>query len=176
MSFRVVPDRMAGYVTWELADKLANLRPQQREAIDRIVEHVYLQNGAWADLFRGDDPICTEANYYKRGHLDEATGEWRKVGWAHDPAFQDALTHAVKLALTSKQRERLGWQQRAKMRAESAAEDMVNVWVRVANTSELDFAKIQAAEKVLDLAFKGSDGQSDMGASVEADWWSAAGE
>lgn len=175
MSFTRLPDRMVGYATWELAEKLAKLTAPQREAIDRIVEHVYIQNGPWADLFRGDDRICAETSYYRRGKLDEMTGERSKPGWGHDKDFQEALAEAVKLALTAQQRERLQWLQRAKMRAESASEEMIEVWIQVADGSRNDFARIEAAQKVIDLAYKGSGGHSDTGASLEADWWAAAG-
>lgn len=165
---------MAGYATWELAEKLAKLRPQQREAIDRIVQHIYIENGAWADLFRGDDAICTEANYYKRGKVD-GEGRHSKMGWAHDPLFQDALGHASKLALSAQERERLGWLRRAKSHAESEADNAVGTWVRIMN-ARMDAVAVDAAQRVVDLAFKGAGESTDSGAGIEADWWEAAGE
>src|SRR5687767_5591079 len=107
---------MAAYATWELAEKLAKLSAPQRDAIDRIVQHVYIENLPWAALFRGEDRICAETSYYRRGKVDEETGKRVKPGWGHDDDFQDALDHARKLALSAQERERLGWLRRAKER------------------------------------------------------------
>lgn len=175
MSFDRLPNRMAAYATWELAEKLAKLSPQQREAIDRIVQHVYIENLPWADLFRGEERICAETNYYRRGRIDPKTGRMKNVGWAHDKDFQEALDHARKLALSAQERERLGWLRRAKERAEERSLQAVNMWVQVMTTSGNDFARVDAAAKVVDLAFKGSGSeQTDTGAGLEADWWAAA--
>lgn len=176
MSFTRLPDRMAGYATWELAERLAKLTPQQRDAIDRIVQHVYIENQPWADLFRGDDRICAETNYYRRGKVNEATGKVTKPGWGHDKDFTEALDHARKLALQAQERERLGWLQRAKQHAEASADAAVGTWVQVMNASRNDFARIDAAQKVIDLAFKGAGESTDTGANLEADWWAAAGD
>lgn len=175
MSFRVLPDRMAGYATWELAERLAKLTTQQREAIDRIVQHVYIDRGPWADLFRGDDRICAETSYYRRGKLDDGDGKRVKPGWGHDPDFQEALDHARKLALSQQQSERMGRLNRAKQYAEMAAAPAVQTWVNVMAFSIDDRARIDAAAKVVDLAFDGAGETTDTGASLEADWWQAAG-
>ena len=166
---------MVGYATYELAEKLAKLTARQREAINRIVQHVYIDNAPWAELFRGDDKICAEAAYYRKGRIDEATGKHTGFGWGHNPDFKAALDEAVKLALAAQERERLGWLQRAKRRAEESAGRMVDQLIQVATHSELDFARIQAADKVITLAFKGSGDQADAGTREEGDWWAAAG-
>lgn len=190
MTFERLPDGMVGYATWELAELLAKLTPRQRDAIDRIVRHVYINNRPWAELFR-DQPaiaishehplgraaiprICPEAAYYRRGTVDERTGKRKGFGWAHDPDFKAALEHAVKLALATQERERMGRLRLAKEYAEQAAAPMVQVWVNVATFGIDDRARSDAAQRVVDLAFKGSDDRSDTGASVEADWWAAA--
>lgn len=100
MSFAKIPDRMVGYATYELTEKLLALSVQQRAAIDRIVQHVYIDNRPLAELFRGDDKICAETNYYRRGAIDPETGGWKtKPGWAHDKEFVDALDAAPGLRL-----------------------------------------------------------------------------
>jgi hypothetical protein len=176
--FERLPDRIAGYATYELALLLGKLSGGQRAAIDRIVQHVFIDNRPWAELFRGENRICAEANYYRRGRLDPATGEFargHKPGWGHDPDFQAALQEAVKLALGSQERERLGWLQRAKRRAEERAAAAVDTWVGVMIDSMDDKARNDAAGRVIDLAFKGSGDATDTGAREEADWWAAAG-
>ena len=174
MSFARLPDRMVGYATWELAEKLAKLTGPQREAIDRIVQHVYIENLPWADLFRGDDRICAETSYYRRGKVDDE-GKRIKPGWGHDEDFQAALKEATTLALQSQERERLGLLNRAKRRAETLAENAVNAWNHVMEYGKDERARNEAAQKVIDLAFKGSGPeQSNSGASLEADWWAAA--
>lgn len=176
MSFERLPDGMVGYATYELAEMLGKLRQPQRAAIDRIVRHVYIDNRAWADLFRGDDKICAEANYYRRGKVNEETGKVTKAGWAHDADFQEALQHAVRLALATQQRERTRWLQLAKARAEQRAEAAVNTWDDVMMHGQDERARNEAAAKMIDLAFKGSGEQADTGASLEADWWAAVGD
>lgn len=175
MSFERLPDGMVAYATYELADLLGQLTTRQRAAIDRIVQHVYIANRPWAELFRGDSRICPEANYYRKGTIDPETGQPRGYGWGHDPDFQAALQQAVRLALAAEQRERLGHLQRAKRRAEAEAVNAVKQWVEIMEGSRNDFARLDAAGRVIDLAFKGSGEQADTGASAEADWWAAAG-
>lgn len=166
---------MVGYATYELAELLGKLTTRQRAAIDRIVRHVFLENRPWAYLFRGDDKICPEAAYYRKGKVDSDTGKIRGAGWGHDPDFIAALDAAKRLALATQERERLGLLNRAKRRAETLAEDAVNTWGRVMEHGKDERARNEAAQKVVDLAFKGSGPeQSNSGASLEADWWAAA--
>ncbi len=174
MSFETLPDGMVGYASYELAELLARLTTRQRDAIGRIVQHVYIANRPWAELFRGEDRICPEAAYYRRGVVDERSGARKGCGWGHDPKFKAALDHAVKLALAAQQRQRLGRLQRAKEYAEQAAGPMVQVWVNVATFGLDERARSDAAQKVIDLAFKGAGEQTDSGATLEADWWAAA--
>lgn len=174
MSFAKLPDVMAGYASWELAEQLAALTGDQREAIARIVQHVYIENRPWADLFRGDERICAETSYYRKGVID-GMGKQVKPGWGHNPAFQEALAHAAKLALGVRERERLGWLKQAKSHAEQQADAAVGTWVQVMEYSRNDATRVDAAQRVIDLAFKGSGEQTDSGAGIEADWWAAAG-
>lgn len=175
MNFGQLPDGMADYAAQELAEMLARLTTRQRAAIDRIVEHVFINNQPWAGLFRGDDKICREAFYYSRGTVDEETGERSGFGWGHNPDFQEALQHAKRLALETQGRERLRWLQQAKLRAEQEALHAVEVWVHVMNYGKDDFARINAAAKVIELAFRGmEDRGNSRDVSLEQDWWSAA--
>lgn len=190
MSFNRIPDRMVAYATYELAELLAKLTTQQRAAIDRIVDHVYINNRPWAMLFRTQPaidisnehplgraaipPICAEANYYRKGKLD-AEGNRSGEGWGHNQAFQEALKKAVELALAGQERERSQRLQAAKRRAEDNAQLAVDQWVDIMQTGRVEFARIEAAGKVLELAYRGegSDTQSS-GRAVEHDWWAAA--
>jgi hypothetical protein len=167
---------MAGYATWELAELLGQLTPRQRAAIDRIVRHVYINNQPIAHLFRGDDRICPEAAYYRKGKADPETGKRSGFGWGHDPDFLAALESAKRLALATQERERMGHLQQAKRYAEQAAAPAVQVMVNVMTFGVDDAARINAAQKVIDFAFKGSGEQTHTGAGVEADWWAAVGD
>lgn len=174
MSFERLPDGMVGYATYELAELLAKLTTRQRAAIERIVRHVYLDNRPWAELFRGEDRICPETAYYRRGTVDASSGKRKGYGWGHDPDFQTALDAARRLALAADQRDRMALLQRAKRRAEERAEAAVDTWDRVMTFGKDERARNEAAQKLLDLAFKGSSEQTDTGAVLEADWWAAA--
>lgn len=176
MSFERLPDGMVGYATYELAEMLGKLTPRQRAAIDRIVQHVYINNLPWAHLFRGDDKICPESRYYYRGKVDPDTGKVKGAGWGHDPQFVEALGAAKRLAIAGQQRESMGHLQRAKRRAEQQADNAVGAWVDVMEHGRDERARNEAAQKVIDLAFKGNEEKSDTGAGLEADWWAAAGD
>lgn len=174
VSFGTLPDGMVGYATYELAEMLGKLTPRQRAAIDRIVQHVFVDNQPWAALFRGDDKITSEASYYRKGKVDPETGKRKGYGWGHDPAFQEALDAAKRLALATQQRERTHRLQLAKARAEQRAEAAVDTWDNVMTHGRDERARNEAAQKMIDLAFKGSGEQTESGASLEADWWAAA--
>lgn len=165
---------MIGYATHELAELLKQLTPSQRAAIDRIVRHVYVNNEPWADLFRGDDKVCTENTFYKRGRLDEE-GEWHGRGWSHQPIFKQALELASRLALQAEEAEDLHALRRAKRRAVQSAERAVDQWIDIMQYSEQDFARIQAANEVVRLAFHGED-NDDEATGAAGDWWGAAFE
>lgn len=174
MSFEKLPDRIAGYATYELVEKLLLLSTQQRAAIDRIVQHVYVENLAWAPLFQGADKICPEANYYRRGVIDEQTGGWaRKPGWAHDKQFLDALETAARLALTVRSKEELTALQTARRRARLAADSVIGSLVAVAVMGDPKLAAA-AGKVVLDYANAGAETETADVTSDEADWWKAA--
>ncbi len=180
MSFERLPDRVAGYATYELAQRLAALSPQQRAAIDLITQHVYINNQPWATLFRGEGRICSETNYYRRGRLDEETGRWlTKPGWGHDKEFQDALAEAVRLALQVQTREELAALQSAKRKARLAAPGVIDSLVQVATMGE-DKLRAAAGKIVLDYGTApdaATDAATDQsGSSAEDDWWKAAEE
>lgn len=175
MSFDKLPDRVAGYATFELAEKLIRLSPQQRAAIDRIVQHVYLENKPWAPLFQGQDKICGEANYYRRGALDPDTGGWKtRPGWAHDKEFVDALDTAARLALQVRSREELVALQTAKRRARLAAPGVVGGLIMIAGDSEKDSDRVNASKVVLDYAGAPDSEAGDSVTTDEQDWWKAA--
>jgi hypothetical protein len=129
---------MVAYATEGLIEKLIPLTTDQRAAIDRIVDHVYIRNQPIAHLLTGDDKICTESNYYRNGTMDPATGKWkRKPGWGKDPAFVEALQEAARLALTARTREELTAWAEAKRRARLATPDVVQGMIAIATGYEL---------------------------------------
>lgn len=187
MSFAQVPARMAGYATYELAVKLAALTPQQREAVGRIVQHVYLDNRQWSQLFTGEDRICAEANYYRRGAIDPTTGGWAKrPGWGHDKEFQDALGEATRLALQSKSREEMDAVAAARRRARLATGAVIGELVSIATGRQVsqtgavipreseDNARIAAGKVILEYAAVDVAEQGQGEQSEEDDWWKAA--
>lgn len=171
---KLVPDSMARYATYELSELLLTLTTGQREAVGRIVEHVYINNRPLGHLLDGDDKICSERTYYKRGILDTETGEFRNPGWSHQPAFTQALEMAARLALQTQESEDLHRLRKAKRRAIEKAESAVNQWVDVMEHSELDFARIQAAGEVVKLAFHNPDSDEAENHGAAGDWWQAA--
>lgn len=171
--FSVLPDRVVGYATYELAEKLATLTPQQRAAIDRIVQHVYIENRPLADLLRGDDKVASEQRYYQRGAMDEQTGRWlKRPGWHHDPEFQAALKEAVRLALMARTREELAAWQDAKRRARLATPGVVDGLISIASVAEAK-DRVSASKILLDYA-KPDDLIVETETSAEVDWWEAA--
>lgn len=165
---------MVGYATYELTEKLLALSVQQRAAIDRIVQHVYIDNRPLAELFRGDDKICAETNYYRRGAIDPETGGWKtKPGWAHDKEFVDALDAAARLALAVRTKEEYAALATAKRRARLAAPGVVDSLVGVATLGE-DRLRAAAGKVILDYAGAPDNEQADAVTSDEVDWWKAA--
>lgn len=174
MSFSVLPDRVVGYATYELAEKLATLTPQQRAAIDRIVQHVYIENRPLADLLRGDDKIASEQRYYQRGAMDEQTGRWlKRPGWHHDPDFQAALKEARRLALVARTREELAAWQEAKRAARLATPTVVTGLISIAAIAEAK-DRVAASKIILDYAKPDESMTQDSETDAEQDWWEAA--
>lgn len=189
-----LPDRMAGYATHELVEKLAQLTPQQRAAVDRIVQHVYIENLPLAALLRGPDRICAEPKFYQRGVIDESTGRWiRKPGWHHDKTFQDALGEAVRLALLVRTREELSAMQSAARAARLAMPRVIAGALEMANDELLvesdgateivprrteDKDRLAAMKFIYDVAgAQGGNGETQSAAeSAAADWWRTADE
>lgn len=183
---------MVGYATEGLIALLMGLTTQQRAAIDRIVEHVYILNQPLAHLFQGDDKICSDANYYRNGEMNPETGAWkRKPGWGKDPAFQSALTEAVRLALQARTREEVHAWAEAKRRARLATPFVVDGMIEIATNSHIyideetgeverltqDKDRIAAGKALLDYArldVAATQGGEDAEASEERDWWEAA--
>ena len=175
MSFKLLPDTMARYATYELAQLMGELTTGQRAAIKRIVQHVCIQNRPIAHLFQGDDKICAEHTYYRRGYVDEESGELRKAGWIHQPKFARALEMATRLALQADESEDLYRLRKAKRRAIEEAKDAVNTWVGIMG-DETQPAKDRndAAGQVLDLAFRNvGTGEKEIHGAA-SDWWEAA--
>ena len=199
--FDRLPPRMVGYATESLVEKLAALTTDQRAAIDRIVEHVYIHNLPLAHLLAGDDKICTESNYYRNGTMNPDTGKWkRKPGWGKDPLFQAALSEAARLALQARTREELQAWAEAKRVARLGAPDVVGELMAIATGYELqrdsrgrtvpdhatgrpavagrrseDKDRINAGKALLDYAKIDVSAAGDGERSdEEADWWGAA--
>jgi hypothetical protein len=193
---------MVGYATELLVEKLASLTTDQRAAIDRIVEHVYICNQPLAHLLTGDDKICTSANYYRNGTMDPDTGKWkRRPGWGKDPLFQEALAEAARLALHARTREELHAWAEAKRRARLATPEVVEEIIAIATGYELqrdargrsvldhatgkpavakrtveDKDKIAAGKALLDYAKIDAMPEASETDSEEADWWEAASD
>lgn len=176
MSARL-PDTMAGYMTYELAEQLRGLTPQQRAGIARIVEHVYILNRPMAELMTGDNAVVSENVYYRRGVLNEETGAWSRVGWSHQKAFVEALAHAARLALSAREKEELHAVREAVREARLGSTNVMRELVRLATKAESDKDRISAGKTALDIAIKHTEFDS-TGAGTDneaADWW-AAGE
>ena len=172
----MIPGRMANYATYELSLLLMALTTQQRAAIDRIVQQIYIDNRPLAELFRGDNRICTEAKYYRRGVMDEETGGWRlSPGWHHDKAFQDALKEATRLALAVRTKEELAALATAKRRARLAAGDIVFNLLGIVHAGDKDSDRVNAGRTLLDYAETDVADETGSAATDEAsDWWKAA--
>lgn len=173
MSFARLPDSMARYATHELAELLRTLTPQQRAAVGRIVEHVYISNRPWAHLFDGDDKICSETTYYRRGILDPETGEWSRQGWNHQPDFRRAVEMAARLALQAEENEGLRAVRTAVRRSRLAAPLVVGELVRLARLAERDQDRIRAGTEVLGVALRHTEFAEGESNSAADDWWQA---
>lgn len=162
MAKNALPPEMAGYATYELVELLTALTPQQRSAIARIVEHVYVQNRPLADLLRGDGKICSERRYYTKDG-----------GWHHDPLFQAALKAAAKLALQARTREELTTLANAKRKARLASDNIVDQLLDVARRGEKGSERVAASKVLLDYAEPDAM-QAEPDDDAAADWWEAS--
>ena len=175
---------MGEYATYELANKLALLNARQREAISRIVKHVYLDNKKWGVLFSGENRICAESNYYRRGKLNEETGEWIKTpGWGFDKKFQDALQLSIRLALQSKSQEEVTAVFEARRAARLATKVVVDELIGIVTPVLLkdgepvavdNKARVAAGKVILEYAKLEQAEQVAVTQSGESDWWMAA--
>lgn len=166
---------MAGYLTHELAEGLLLLTAQQREAIARIVDHHYVQNRPLADLFRGENPICAEERYYRKGSVNPETGRGRGVGWSHQAAFVEALAMAARLALQTRQNEETHAVREAVRRARLAASSIVGSMASDAVFSAEPVDRARAGKIVLDIAIKNTEfGERPSDGDLADDWWKAA--
>lgn len=162
-------------MTYELAEALGQLTAQQRKAIARIVDHHFVQNKPMAELFRGDDRICAEARYYRRGRVDAETGKASEVGWSHQKGFTDALAMAARLALQTRVNEETHAVKEAVRRARLAAAPIVAGLVRIAANADADKDKIAASKEVLGIALKNTEfGDRPTDGDLADDWWKAA--
>lgn len=168
---------MGGYITHELAELLGGLTAQQRQAIARIVAHHYVENLPLAHLFQGEDKICSEALYYRRGKVDPATGQARGVGWSHQPAFVEALRMAARLALQARVGEETHAVREAVRRARLAASSIVGTLASDAVFSEAPVDRTRAGKVLLDIALKNTEfGERPSDGDLADDWWKAAEE
>lgn len=164
---------MLGYATYELSQQLLDLTPQQRDAIARIVQHVYLDNQPLAQLLQGDDKICSESVYYRKGKLNKETGSWSRRGWHHQPEFTKALAEAARLAIAAQSKEEIhamrGAVRKARMDAETVVDRMLTI-TRLGQHKD----SINAAKVVWNIAQHGADDDQNDDSAEAADWWAAA--
>lgn len=154
---------MLAYATYELSQKLLALSPRQRAAIEVIVRRHYIQGETMAALFRGDDKICNERTYYNTQN-----------GWSHNELFTEALHEAARLAIQREETDKQRALRSATDRAINNAENAVMAWVDVFSGALDDpKARNDAAQRLIDLAFKSQAG-AEPGGSEAADWWAAA--
>jgi len=165
---------MAGYQTYELSQLLGKLSAAQRGAVARIVEHHYIANRPLRELFTGENPICSEITYYRRGTVDPHTGQAKRVGWSHQPDFVAALEMARRLALQTRVNEEAHAVQEAVRRARLAAAPIMTGLVRIAAQAEADRDKIAASKEVLGIALKNTEfGDRPTDGDLADDWWKA---
>ncbi len=168
---------MATYATYELSEALLTLTPDQRRAIGRIVDHHYVQNKPMGDLFKGDNPICSEDAFYRKGKADPETGKMRRVGWSHQPAFSEALKMAAGLALRTRQVEETNAVQEAVRRARLAASSVVGTIASDAVFSAEPGDRTRAGRVLLDIALKNTEfGERPSDGDLADDWWKAVEE
>ena len=164
-------------MTYELAEALGRLTAQQREAIARIVQHHFVDNKPLAALFRGENPVCSEPSYYRKGRVDPDSGQLRGAGWSHQKNFSDALTMAARLALQTRQNEETNAVREAVRRARLAAAPILTGLVRMAANAEADRDKIAASKEVLGIALKNTEfGERATDGDLADDWWRAVEE
>lgn len=161
---KILPADMASYATYELVERLAVLTTQQRAAIARIVEYVYIQNKPLADLLRGEGKICSERRYYTKDG-----------GWHHDPEFQAALKESARLALQARTREELTALANAKRKARLNSDDIVDQLLNVARYGEKGSERVAASKVLLDYA-EPDPATAQPADDAAADWWEAADE
>lgn len=157
-----LPADMASYATYELVERLTALTTQQRAAIARIVEHVYIQNKPLADLLRGEGKICSERRYYTKDG-----------GWYHDAEFQAALKEAARLALQARTREELTVLANAKRKARLSSDDIVDQLLDVARHGEKGSERVAASKVLLDYA-EPDPATAQPADDAASDWWEAA--
>jgi hypothetical protein len=168
---------MATYATYELAEALFTLTPDQRRAIARIVEHHYVQNKPLGDLFVGDNKICSEDAYYRKGRADPDSGRMKRVGWSHQPEFASALQMAAGLALRTRQVEETNAVREAVRRARLAASSIVGTIASDAVFSVEAADRTRAGKVILDIAIKNTEfGDRPSDGDLADDWWKAAEE
>jgi len=196
-----LPRRMIGYMTAELAEQLTTLTAKQRASIDRIVQHVYIENRPMRDLLHGDNRIAAENAYYRKPKFDDDGQLVKKGGWHHDPVFQATLKEAARLALLARTREELHAIAESKRRARLATGDVVDAAIEIAVDLVVarddegqpildpetekpimvrraqDKDRIAAASLILKYAEVDEKAQNAAGEATEADdWWGAADE
>lgn len=172
-----LPRRMVGYMTAELAEMLTALTTSQRAAIDKIVQHVYVENRPMRDLLHGPNKVAAENSYYRRPKFDDDGVLVKKGGWHHDPIFQVALKEAARLALLARTREEMEAVAESKRRARLATPTVVDTLIDISRDGERDGDRVTAANSILKYAEIDEKAQQATTETTEAeDWWGAAGE
>ena len=179
MNYQNLPDLMQAYANYDLVELLSELTVKQRNAIARIIQHHHVEGKPMADLFRGEDKICAETVYYRRGSVDPDTGQQKNVGWIHQPKFKQALDESVRQVMRVRQEAEIHAIQKAIHLASKGTPLMIKKMLQIANDSERASDQIAAAKAVVDFATKhGAIDQlnKDESTSMLEDWWKAAAE
>lgn len=184
-----LPDAMMRYMTAELAEALAGLSQPQIDAIHRIVSSGHLAEEPLAPwrMFTGEDAICSQTTWFKRGIADTETGRWlpgHRPGWSHQKAFVDALQMAKRLARRLHLQEALAAVNESVRAAQMASPAVVRNMVKLATDRMVDKDgkelpvgvehKDQVAAAKVVLGYAKPDGEASEEEDAAGDWWAAA--
>ncbi len=185
-----LPDAMMRYMTSELAEALAGLSQPQIDAIHRIVASGHLAEEPLAPwrMFTGEDAICSQTTWFKRGIADAETGRWlpgHRPGWSHQKAFVDALQMAKRLARRLHLQEALAAVNESVRAAQMASPSVMRNMVKLATAQavnkdgELEPVlgvehKDQVAAAKVVLGYAKPDGVASEEEDAAGDWWAAA--
>lgn len=175
-----LPDRMMGYMTFELAEALAPLTPRQCAAIDAIIAAGHIVDeplAPYSMIGSGDNQICSESIWVRRPKIDPETGAViKKAGWSHQPEFVRALQMAKRIARRHKAEAiQRAMASAAEIAATSLPDVMVNAAeIATAQRDSRDTDQIAAGKFLADFARASSVDTTQTEADESDDWWLAA--